>query len=151
MALIETLQHLLPKKKPELIEETTDTANEKWLQALSILFQACQPLTYDCKLTADEVKDRSLKIEKRTFYCLHVKMAIEDGVEPLSWEEWSAKEEKFKVSAKVVSIGRVGKTDEPKDGRRNLQVKTLDPIDMQKFSDDLTDMFDDGQHHEGEE
>lgn len=135
MALIETLQDLLPKNK-STGKEATDTANEKWFHALDLLFKACQPLTYDSKLTAEEIKERSRNIEKHTFYCLHVKFAIEDGFEPLSWDEWSGREQHLQVSAKVTRIGRPGG-----GGGRSLEVKVLDPINIQEFSDDLTDMF----------
>jgi hypothetical protein len=66
-------------------------------------------------------------------------MAIEDGVEPLSWDEWSKKEESFSVEAQMFPARRP-KGVRPTGGRR-LAVKELDPIDMQQFSNDLTDMF----------
>ena len=73
--------------------------DDKWLKSLGLLFQACEPLTYDCLLTNEEVKEQQYDIEHHTFYCLHVKLAIEDGVEALSFDEWSAKEKDFLVTA----------------------------------------------------
>ena len=56
-------------------------------------------MTFDSLLTKEEIEVRNANIERHTFYCLHVKGAIEDGVEPLSWDEWSIKEQRFVVDA----------------------------------------------------
>lgn len=74
---------------------------EKWTQALTLLFEACKPLTFDCILTKEEVQARDSNIERHTFYCEHVKGAIEDGVEPLSFDNWNAKATSFNVEAEV--------------------------------------------------
>lgn len=76
---------------------------EKWTQSLALLFEACRPLTFDCRLTKEEIEARNADIERHTFYCLHVQGAIEDGVEPLSWDEWSEKELSFNVEATAYS------------------------------------------------
>lgn len=76
---------------------------EKWTQSLTLLFEACRPLTFDCILTKEEIEARNADIERHTFYCLHVQGAIEDGVEPLSWDDWSDKESRFNVEATMYS------------------------------------------------
>jgi len=70
-------------------------------------------------------------------------MAIEDGVDPLGWDEWSSREERLNVEAKVVGIRRPprGSPINNGDKGRVLHFKELEPIDIQEFSDDLTDMF----------
>jgi hypothetical protein len=76
---------------------------ERWTQALILLFEACEPLTFDCPLSKEEIEARNTDIKKHTFYCLHVKGAIKDGVEPLSWDEWSTKERSFTVETTAYS------------------------------------------------
>ncbi len=99
---------------------------EKWTQALALLFEACRPLTFDCRLTKEEVEARNSNIERHTFYCLHVKGAIEDGVEPLSWDEWSDKEKRFSVEAMYSKLTDVGPSEQ----------------DLQNLANDLNAMFD---------
>lgn len=125
MAIVQTIQDLLPRRKES--GATSDVAHERWLQALGLLFIACEPLTHDCIRSKEEAEDLLSGIERHTFYCLHVKLAIEDGVEPVTWERWSGLEKKFTVTAEVVD--------------NEYQEKSLDPLEMQEFSDDLTNMF----------
>lgn len=103
--------------------------NEKWITALGLLFLACKPITYDCILTKEEVKEQEDDISRHTFYCLHVKKAIEDGVEPLSWDEWSSKEASFVISVKAEAINDSG------------HYSKLDKISSREFEDDLTNAF----------
>jgi hypothetical protein len=77
---------------------------DKWLQSLGLLFQACEPLTYDCIRDKKESDELYRNIERHVFYCLHVKLAIKDGVEPISWDSWSEKEKSFNVSVKVTPL-----------------------------------------------
>jgi hypothetical protein len=72
---------------------------EKWTQALTLLFEACRPLTFDCENTKEEIQARDETIFNHILYCEHVKGAIEDGVEPLSWDVWSDKATRFSVQA----------------------------------------------------
>jgi len=95
---------------------------EKWTQALILLFEACRPLTFDCRLTKEQIDARNSNIERHTFYCLHVKGAIEDGVEPLSWDVWSDKAEHFSVNAIARPV-------------------RVTPEDLQQFANDFTKMF----------
>lgn len=93
---------------------------DKFVQALGLLYLACEPLTYDCILTGEEIKARQDLIEHHTFYCKHVELAIQDGVEPLSFGEWSKKAKAFQVNATAYKI---------------------DLIDIKDFSDRFTEMF----------
>jgi hypothetical protein len=128
MVLTDIIRNILPKRKIEI--DQTDTASEKWLQALALLFQACEPLTHDCILTKEEIRERERNIERGTFYCLHVKRAIEDGFEPLSWDEWNDTEKRFKVEAQAFTK----KIEE-------LVTPKLDPINIQEFGEQLSKMF----------
>jgi hypothetical protein len=126
----------------------------KWLDALNLLFEACKPLTNPCDMNPEDREKTVNSIEHRAFYCLHVKLALQDGVQPLTFAAWSEKEKAFKVEAQAVK-GRVDKDhfllcndcNAPINRcqcnlpRRNLQVKKIDPIDRQEFGDDLTAMF----------
>jgi hypothetical protein len=127
------IRKILPKRKTDTKTEQmeTDTASEKWLQALALLFQACEPLTHDCRFTKEEVKERDRSIERHTFYCLHVKMAIEDGVEPLSWDDWNDIEKRFKVEAQAFT----------KKVEELVPTPKVDPINVQEFGNQLTKMF----------
>lgn len=133
MVLTDMIRNILPKRKTDTAEQTqqTDTASERWFQALALLFQACEPLTHDCTLTPEEVEVRNRNIERHTFYCIHVKMAIEYGVEPLSWDDWNDTEKRFKVEAQTFER----KVEELAPTSR------LDPIDTQEFGNQLTKMF----------
>jgi len=79
----------------------TKIADERWLQALGLLYQACEPLTHDCILYADDIKTQRENIAHQTFYCMHVKGAIEDGITPLSYDEWDNRAQAFEVNASV--------------------------------------------------
>jgi hypothetical protein len=133
MVLTDMIRKILPKRKTDTKTEQTetDTASEKWLQALALLFQACEPLTHDCMFTKEEVKERDRSIERHTFYCLHVKMAIEDGVEPLSWDDWNDIEKRFKVEAQAFT----------KKVEELVPTPKVDPINVQEFGNQLTKMF----------
>lgn len=71
----------------------------RWTQALTLLFEAARPLTFDCMRTKEESKALDKAVFDHIIYCEHVKGAIEDGVEPLSWDDWSSKASKFEVNA----------------------------------------------------
>jgi hypothetical protein len=43
-------------------------SEDKWLQSLVLLFQACEPLTHDSLLTKEEFAERQRNIERHTFY-----------------------------------------------------------------------------------
>jgi hypothetical protein len=94
----------------------------KWTQALNLLFEACRPLTFDCILTKEEIAVRDENVYNHVLYCEHVKVAIEDGVEPLSFDEWSDRAKRFDVSAQV-------------------RLVKITHDDLQQFADDLTRMF----------
>jgi hypothetical protein len=166
MVLTDMIRKILPKRKIDTKTEQmeTDTASEKWLQALALLFQACEPLTHDCILTKKEVMERDRSIGRHTFYCLHVKMAIEDGVEPLSWDEWNYTQAAANVFAewpewkRLISLGSVGEEDkdtwrarrmaaidalnrEPPPEQETDGSAPLDPIIAQEFGDQLSKMF----------
>lgn len=87
----------------------------EWLQALTLLFNACEPLSVSNE-------DYNENIRKCVFYCLHVKKSIEDGVEPLKYKDWDTRERKFSTVAMASTI-------------------KITPEEMQKFSNDLTSMF----------
>ena len=93
---------------------------DKRLQSWGLLYLACRRLIYDDKRTKEETKALHDLIEHHTFYCKHVELAIKDGVEPLGFEAWDKKAKNFHVTASVYKI---------------------DPIDPQKFGDQLTQMF----------
>lgn len=95
---------------------------EKWTQALTLLFETARPLTFDCMRTKEEAKALDKSVFDHILYCEHVKGAIEDGVEPLSWDDWSSKAASFKIKA----FARPAR---------------ITPEDMQQFADDLTKMF----------
>jgi len=66
--------------------------NSKWINALELLFKECESLTEPTPRFDQD------KIEHNVFYCLHVKLAIQDGVEPCSFDEWSSKADVFDVN-----------------------------------------------------
>lgn len=86
-----------------------DFKNKKWIDSLESLFNECKYLTSPIEPIGEKKKSIVSNIEKRTFYCLHVKMALENGAEPVSWEEWSKKEAAFDVSASAVKAVKVDK------------------------------------------
>ena len=63
--------------------------DEKWLQALGLLYTACEPLTYDCRFTPEEINLQRKNIIEHTYYCLYVRSEIEKGSDPLGWDEWN--------------------------------------------------------------
>ena len=91
-----------------------------WLQSLGLLFQACEPLTYDCDRTDEEQAALISDIEKHTYYCSDVKAAIERCLKPETWDEWNNEDES------VVE-------------ERNI---ALEPIDRREFGDVLTKIYD---------
>lgn len=100
----------------------TKESLEKWTQALTLLFEAARPLTFDCLRTQEEVKALDQSVFDHIIYCEHVKGAIEDGVEPLSWDDWSSKAANFEVEAFARPV-------------------KITNAEMQQFADDLTRMF----------
>lgn len=94
----------------------------KWTQALTLLFEAARPLTFDCLRTKEESKTLDKDVFDHIIYCEHVKGAIEDGVEPLSWDDWSSKASKFEVNAVA----------------RPLRIT---PEDLQQLTNDLNRSF----------
>lgn len=68
---------------------------------------------------------------KRTFYCAHVKNCIEDGVEPLSWEDWldTNKRMRFEGDAFTEKMEKLEPTTK------------LEPINIREFQDDLVRAF----------
>ena len=122
---------------PEM--ETETKSEDKWLQSLVLLFQACEPLTHDSRLTKEEFAERQRNIERHTFYCLHVKLAIEDGVEPLSWDDWSDKEKRFEVE------GHAFKTIIERDRKQNTEkYPVFDCSQFENVGERLTDLVNNG-------
>jgi len=107
---------------------------EKWTQALTLLFEACEPLTFDDDLTKEQLEARNSNIERYTFYCVHVKGAIEDGVEPLNWDEWSDREQSFMVEDLQQFANDLTQMFE-------VPKKSFMVEDLQQFANDLTQMF----------
>lgn len=100
----------------------TKESLEKWTQALTLLFEASRPLTFDCRRTKEEVKALDKSVFDHILYCEHVKGAIEDGVEPLSWDDWSSKAASFEVKAIARPV-------------------RVTPEDLQQLANDLTRVF----------
>lgn len=95
--------------------------DEIWIQSLALLFQACEPLTYDCLRSEEEHQELINNIEKHSCYCSDVKYNIERGKVPPTWDEWNNSH----------SV-------------ENLEVENLEkiePINIQEFSDILTSLF----------
>lgn len=115
--------------------DKTDTSRvtSEWMDSLTLLFRACEPLTDPCDYTQQQREAEVDNIERHTFYCLHVKLALQDGVRPLSWDEWSEKEKSFKVEARAVK----GKADQKEDDYCNKG----NWVNRQEFGDELTAMF----------
>ena len=88
-----------------------DTKTQKLLQALTLLYHKCEPLSWDFINTAEEAKKINDDIAYMTIYCTHVFGAIEDGIEPLSFDDWDSKADAFEVTAKAnVYINKDGST-----------------------------------------
>jgi len=68
-----------------------DMKNSKWVQGLELLFEECE------SLTGPDPKFDQERIEHKAFYCLHVKLALQDGAEPCSYDEWNSKAESFDI------------------------------------------------------
>jgi hypothetical protein len=103
-----------------------DTNNE-WLQALGLLFLACEPLVYDCLRTEEEQRELISNITTHTYYCYDVKRAIELGTKPKTWDEWNQRQKDFWNKNLMFEVEE-GKTH-------------LDSIDTRSFGDTLTNLF----------
>lgn len=86
-----------------------------WLQSLGLLFQSCEPLTFDCLRTEEERSNLINDISSHAYYCSCVKRDIEKGKKPPTWDEWNSKVEEGGV--------------------------VTNKIDRREFSDLLTKMF----------
>jgi len=69
----------------------------EWLQSLALLYEACEQLLTFCLHTKEEEKAMRSEIERKTYYCTHVKLAIQDSEKSTSWDDWSDKESRFDV------------------------------------------------------
>lgn len=93
-----------------------------WIQALGLLYQACEPLVYDCIRTDEEQSNLIKDIEKHTYYCHDVKNDIEKGLIPAVWGEWNKLDEDDKS---VVEEGNA----------------SLQPINLREFGDIFTKIY----------
>lgn len=63
--------------------------NKYWIQALNLLFEACNSISdVDLKLTNEN-------ISLHTFYCLYVKECIKIGETPLNWDDYYINHKNF--------------------------------------------------------
>jgi hypothetical protein len=81
MQLLKDLKTWL-KKKP-----TKEALDERWVQSLALLYQACEPLTYDCKWREEDLKKQRDEIREATFQCYFIKEAIEKEIKASEVEE----------------------------------------------------------------
>lgn len=63
--------------------------NEKWILALTLLFESCKPLTFDSLITKEKLEIRNRNISQHTFYCKYVQDNISKGIEVLSFDDWN--------------------------------------------------------------
>jgi hypothetical protein len=91
-----------------------------WIQSLGLLFQACEPLAYDCIRTEEEQTSLIRDIKKHTYYCHDVRNDIEKCVRPKAWDEWNRDDDSV-VEERGVAI---------------------EPIDRREFGDFLTKIYD---------
>jgi len=107
------------------MERKTDMNNSMpaWIQALGLLYQACEPLTYDCINTKKEIDALIKDIEKHAYFCHDVKNDIENGLTPETWDEWNGE----------LDDGDKSAVEEGKD--------SLQPIDSREFGDVLTKIY----------
>ena len=76
-------------------KQTAPSQNEIWLQSLGLLFNACEPLTYDCMRTEEEQKELYKNIEHYTHYCAEVKRDIDSGKIPVTFDAWEEIQNEF--------------------------------------------------------
>jgi hypothetical protein len=96
-----------------------------WIQSLGLLFQACEPLTYDCIRSKTEYAALVRNIERHAYYCADVKDAIDNGRLPKTWDEWNNR-----GNVPVEGVGKMVN-----------EIGELEPIDTRGFSNTLTDIF----------
>jgi hypothetical protein len=59
-----------------------------WQHSLVLLYQACEPLVFDCRRSKEERDELIRNITDHTYYCHCVKRDIDHGVKPDTWDEW---------------------------------------------------------------
>lgn len=74
MQLLKDLKAWL-KKKP-----TREALDERWVQSLAMLYQACEPLTYDCDWSDEDLWKQQDEIREAAFRCYFVKEALENEI-----------------------------------------------------------------------
>jgi hypothetical protein len=70
----------------------TDNLNDilVWQHSLVLLYQACEPLIFDCLRSEEEYAELIRNIIEHTYYCHCVKRDIDHGVHPDTYDEWCA-------------------------------------------------------------
>jgi hypothetical protein len=111
-----------------------DRVNETWVQALALLYQACEPLTYDCLHTKEEQEALIKNITDHAYYCSNVKRDIEKGNEPQTWDEWFDYVKNWSVPE-----------DFEVESKHTSTIPPIDPIDLQGFGDQLTKIYSGGE------